>query len=350
MMEKPRLRHYFEYLTLRLFDGVLLALPFRASLGLAKMVALFAYYVVPIRRRIVRENLRRALGDLPASHLRRLGRRCYVNAALTFCEFARMRTMNRHEILGLIESVEGEEYFIEVDAARSATVPHAGSASGTHPDKQGGAGKPYLAITGHLGNWELMGAYFAIKGVPITVIAKPIHNPLVDRYVNSIRAAKGYDVISTREGMKRVVSRLREGRVIVFLADQDARKSGIFVNFFGYPASTHTGPALFMTRMNLPLLPVFDVRTTVCASSRQGSPVRHKIIFREPIYPPEEALSAGEQSRHAAGCQAGRDEAIRRVTEQHVHLLEEMVRAYPDQYFWFHQRWKTKPRQKAGLE
>jgi KDO2-lipid IV(A) lauroyltransferase len=308
----------------------------------------------------VRENLRRALGDparslpapactgrragadrLPARHISRLARRCYVNAALTFCEFARMRKMNQQEILGLIESVEGEEYFIEA----------------------GGTQKPYIAITGHLGNWELMGAYFAIKGVPLTVIAKPIHNPLVDRYVNSIRAAKGYDVISTREGMKRVVSQLREGRVMVFLADQDARKGGIFVNFFGYPASTHTGPALFMTRMNLPMLPVFDVRAAAPAAAGEGSPVpsrdrngtclppacgtgrnrqvgiRHKIIFRKPLYPPQAAKAPSDQKN--------RDETIRTVTEQHVRLLEEMVRAYPDQYFWFHQRWKTKPHEKS---
>lgn len=261
--------------------------------------------LVPVRRGVIRENLERALPEAPAGTVNRLIVETYRNFLFFVIEFIHIVRLGekmkkkRDDRPGCprITEIEGEEHFASVGSGK----------------------KPFLVLTGHLGNWELMGAFFALKGAPLSVLAKPIHNPYVNRHVNRVREANGLEVISTRKmPMRPVLKAIRAGRGVVFLADQDARRAGIFVDFFGHPASTFTGPALFCVRTGLPLLPVFDIRTGLFS---------HKTIFLPPIYPP------GDMER---------EEAIRHITEKHVKCLEEMIRRYPDQYFWFHRRWKSR--------
>lgn len=296
---RASLRHSLEFLLLKILECTLRSLPFRLALRVGAVLGTLFSWVLPVRSRVVRANLYRAFGlSMPRHRLRQLVRRCYRNSAVAAVEFMHLRARSASQIKQQVLRIEGEEYFNQVGG------------------KDGG----FIALTGHLGNWEFMGAYFSAEGLRLSVIAKPIHNPFVNEYVNKMRREKGYEVISTDEGMKKIVSRLKTGGIVVFLADQDARKAGIFVEFFGAPASTHTGPALFMTRLQVPILPVFDIRVGLD---------KHVIIFRPPIYPPQEV---------------DKTEAIRLVTEQHVRILEEMVRHYPDQYFWYHKRWKTQLR------
>jgi KDO2-lipid IV(A) lauroyltransferase len=297
-MMRASLRHRLEFLLLKFIEYPFRLLPFRLALRAGAVFGTLSARLLPVRRRVVYSNLQRAFGSsMSEKQLRELVRLCYRTSAISAVEFMRLRDRSAEQIKQQVLRIEGEQYYRQV----------------------GGLSGGFIALTGHLGNWEFMGAYFSAEGLRLSVIAKPIHNPYVDDYVNRMRRQKNYEVISTDEGMKKIVSRLKTGGVVVFLADQDARRSGIFVDFFGSPASTHTGPALFMTRLQLPILPVFDIRAGFD---------KHVIIFRPPIYPPQGV---------------DKEEAIRLVTEQHVHILEEMVRHYPEQYFWYHRRWKTQP-------
>jgi KDO2-lipid IV(A) lauroyltransferase len=106
---------------------------------------------------------------------------------------------------------------------------------------------------------------------------------------------------------------------VALLADQDARRSGIFVNFFGTPASTFQGPAQFAYRAGCPI---------VCCYIVRRKDETHTAVFFPPIYP----RADGE-----------RDAEIRRLTEEHTKILEGYVSRYPDHYFWAHKRWRTKP-------
>jgi len=298
MTMRASLLHRLEFLLLKILEYTLRLLPFRLALRTGAVIGTLCAWVLPVRRRVMRSNLQRAFGSaISEHHLRKLMRQCYRNSAISAVEFIRLRTRSAAQIKQQVLRTEGEEYYHQVGGTRGG----------------------YITLTGHLGNWEFMAAYFSAEGLRLSVIAKPIHNPYVNDYVHQIRREKGCEVISTEEGMKKIVSRLKAGKVVAFLADQDARKTGIFVEFFGSTASTHTGPALFMTRLRVPILPMFDIRVGLD---------KHVIIFRPPIYPPQEADKA---------------EAIRLVTEQHVRILEEMVRQYPEQYFWYHRRWKTQP-------
>lgn len=234
------------------------------------------------------------------SRIREITTATYENLFVFSMEFVHLGKWDKQKIAKRIAEIEGEEYFLNFSKS----------------------GDPYIAVTGHIGNWELMGAYFAsCRDVPVAVVAKPLHNPYVEEMVNNVRTKNGMEVISTREdAAKDILKALRKGKNVVFLADQDARRSGIFVDFFGKKASTFPGPALFAIRSGCPILPVFDIRM---------KNYRHKIIFYPPIYP--------------TGVSKNREEAVEEITRRHVGVLEDVIRRYPEQYFWFHKRWKTEP-------
>lgn len=253
---------------------------------------------IPVRKKVVRENLRQAFPDLSSQGLSSLIVKTYRQFILLIVEFIHFDKFRKSRISDVIAGIEGEEHYKRL------------------------SGKPFIVLTAHIGNWELMGAYFTSRGESLTVLAKPLHNPFINQMIVKIRSRAGLEIISTRESnpLKPVLKALKTGRCVCFLADQDARKSGIFVNFFNKPASTFTGPALFSIRTGLPILPVFDVRL---------EDNRHKIIFHPPIMPQENSLN--------------RNQAMREITQAHARILENMIRKYPDQYFWFHRRWKSKP-------
>jgi len=167
-----------------------------------------------------------------------------------------------------------------------------------------------------------MGAYFSARGVKMDVLVKALHNNYFDQFVNKRRIKLGYPPIYIHEGIKKILTSLKMGRVVVFVADQDARNKGIFVNFFGVPASTFVGPAFFHLRTGAPILPVFDVRVGL---------TKHKIIIAPPIAAPDEL---------------NEDNKILFIMQKYNDILERIIREYPDQYFWFHRRWKTQPKSK----
>lgn len=179
-------------------------------------------------------------------------------------------------------------------------------------------GRGVVVATAHFGNWELGGASLAVRGVGIDAIVQRQSNPLVDREIGSVREALGVRVIDRRHAPKRVLGSLREGRVVGFVADQDARRSGVFVPFFGRPASTHRGPALFAIRSGAPLFLGVAPRGTDDAYHCRV----HEI----------EVDRSGPL-----------EEAIVRLTAAFTRKLEDEIRLAPEQYFWLHRRWKTRP-------
>jgi KDO2-lipid IV(A) lauroyltransferase len=292
--------HNLEYAGLIISHFICRLLPFKTCMKMVDFLSPVISFLFPIRKGIVLQNLERAFpGESKESRMKIL-RKTYRNFLLFLIEFIHFGKMRSGDLSRQIVEIEGSEYI-----------------------KEAGVGeKPFLIVTGHLGNWELMGAYFASKGYRFSVLAKPIHNEKINEFVNRMREEKGINVISTREfPLKYLYKTVKEGNGLVFLADQDARRAGIFIDFFGTPASTFTGPAVFSLRTGLPLLPVFVIRKNL---------VTHKVIFHPPIYPP----------------QGDREEATRIMMQDYTRVLEQMIRKYPEQYFWFHRRWKSKPRRK----
>jgi len=272
-------------------------MPWRAALAVGAALGSIAYRL-GVRRRVVWANLARAFPDWSDNERRRVAYETYRNTGRTIIECLMLGSLSPSRLAELVEGVEGEEFI----------------------EQAGGVNKSFVVLTGHMGNWELMGAYFAQRGFRLKVFAKPMHNPRIESQLLAARRAFGLDVLYTGEGLKPALRHLREGGALGFLADQDARRAGIAVPFFGVPASTALGPAVFALLGKVPILPIFALRV--------GS-AHHRFVALRPIEP-----RAGEK----------REVALEQLTRAHVQALEEMIRKHPEQYFWFHRRWKTPER------
>ncbi len=296
--ERIELRHRLEFWAWRGAEWLALRLSRRALVRLADLCGLLLYEVLRARRRVTEENLQRAFGDsFPPTKLRAIARRAYQNAVLTFFECLQSRYYGPLSLC-LFKNGQGLEH---LEKAR-------GSAA--------------VFVTAHSGNWELFGQAVQAMGFECDAVMKPLHNPLINAYVVAQRQAGGVRLIPTSGALKGIVTALRAGRHPVFLADQDARRDGIFVRFLGHPASTALGPAYFAYKFRVPIYAGFCVRNE--------DPERTlSFVIMPPIEP---------------DCSMPEEVELRRLTEAHVRALEQVVRAYPESYFWLHRRWKTKPK------
>jgi KDO2-lipid IV(A) lauroyltransferase len=184
------------------------------------------------------------------------------------------------------------------------------------------AGKGLVLFTGHFGNWELMGAYAVrVLGIDLGVIARRLSNPHIDRMTNNNRRRIGIKVFLRGERATQFLGHLRDGGALALLGDQDIRHfKGIFVDFFGMPAHTLTGPAELVIHTGVPWFFAVMVR------SKDG--LTHRILCEGPFSAPE-----GKN----------REEQVRRLTEQYTGMMERAIREYPDQWMWIHNRWKRQP-------
>jgi KDO2-lipid IV(A) lauroyltransferase len=188
-------------------------------------------------------------------------------------------------------------------------------------------GRGLVVVTGHLGNWEMGGASIAAWGVSLDVIAQRQRNPLFDVDITRNRESLGMTVVERRDAPKRMLRTLRAGRGVGIVGDQNVRRGGVFVDFFGRPASTARGPAMFALRTGAPLF-------AGAVRRLPGFPQRYRAEVQRIQVTPSEDLEAD----------------VVRLTEAHTRYLEDKVREAPEQYFWQHRRWKTQPQPQTDLE
>lgn len=182
-------------------------------------------------------------------------------------------------------------------------------------------GKGILYATGHIGNWEAGGFFMHLKGLSAGAVARPLDNPRLDRYVKSIRQARGQAIWDKRGVVRTVVRALRNGGAVGMLVDQDGGRAGEFVPFFGRPASTLTTPVDLALRTGTPIV--------VAGMHRADRPMRFRFRMREPLRPDPDADRSEERAR-----------LLRAVNDG----LEALIREEPAQWLWLHRRWKTRPK------
>jgi KDO2-lipid IV(A) lauroyltransferase len=286
-----------DFAVLGLIYLVARALPLPALQRAGRNLGLFCYRFVPVRRAVVLSNLQAAFGDqLDDAAIRHLARRFYAHLGTTLLEFCKLDRLTPAQFGDLV-SFAGQEH---LDALRAA-------------------GRGAILVSGHFGNWELLGAGLAAHGYPTRYLVKSQRNKLVDRLQNDIRQRAGVGIIRTDGPTTDMVRALRRGEFLGLLADQDAGGAGLFIDFLGRPASVFRGAAHLAYRLKCPILVGFVVRQA------DG---RHQVIATEPIH----VDPAWDE-----------ETAIRELTRIHTQRLEAMIRMAPEQYFWVHRRWKTRP-------
>lgn len=174
--------------------------------------------------------------------------------------------------------------------------------------------RPIIALTAHTGNWDLLAAYTIARGIPLSTVGKEARNPGVQVALRSMREAYGIDTIwrADKSSVKRIVSCFKERRVMAALIDQDTRVDSVFVPFFGTPAKTPSALVDLGKRFNARFVSAFMVR-----------------------------LSGGTFEIQTRELDASQD-TVGILAQYHRHL-EEIVRAHPDQWVWFHKRWRSDP-------
>ena len=176
-------------------------------------------------------------------------------------------------------------------------------------------GRGVLFATAHLGNWELSAFAHALRAAPMNVVVRPLDNPRIDAIVQRRRTLSGNRLIGKKDFARAILKALAANQAVGILVDQNASADdGVFVNFFGIPACTGTGFARFAAHSGAAVIPGFAL----------WSEEERRYILR--FYPP--LAITGDTVRDTQAVQT---------------RLEDVIRAYPDQWLWIHRRWKTRP-------
>ena len=184
--------------------------------------------------------------------------------------------------------------------------------------------KGLLMVTGHYGNFEIIGYMMGLFGFDIYSIARPLDNKYLNRYLYGVRRRRGQKLIDKKGAAKLMPRIIAEGSTLGFIADQDAGKKGLFVDFFGRKASTYRSIGLLAIAYNLPIV--------VGYSRRIDSKFLFELGVTRIIFPNE---------------WVDKDDPLEWVTAEYTRAIETFVREDPTQYWWLHRRWKTRPRVKA---
>ncbi len=181
--------------------------------------------------------------------------------------------------------------------------------------------RPALLLTGHCGNWELLGFGMSVVGYPMAALARPLDNPLLNKWVLDIRQSWGLEVLTKWGATPRMQSILERGGRLGFIADQNAGDQGLFVPFFGRLASAYKSIGLLAMQYDTPII--------IAMARRRRPAVDYDIVVSDIIQP---------------GDWSDQDDPLYYLTARYTAALETLIRDCPEQYLWIHRRWKSRPR------
>ena len=277
-------------------------IPLNVRKGLFTFCFFLFYHLGSKNRLIILHNLQRSFPEKDTEEIIRITKGVYRHLAIVAAEFFDMPYINKENIHKWVE-VEGQENY-------QATISQ---------------GKGALSVVAHFGNWELMTIAIPLYFQPMYIVYRPLDNPIIDNMVEYVRTMQGNELIPKGGSGRKIMRLLQENQIIGILSDQNvAAYEGVFVDFFGRPACTGVGLAVMAMRSGAPVIPAFMAR------QKSG---KYKLILKP-------AVEITRTDNYDA------DLVIN--TQRFTKVVEEVIREYPDQWFWFHQRWKTKKYQKES--
>jgi Kdo2-lipid IVA lauroyltransferase/acyltransferase len=263
---------------------------------IVKGLAGLAYRLLFKHKLIAIHNLLRSFPDKSLNEVLQILKDSYASFALVIAEFADILYINKNN-LHYWASVRGLENY----------------------ERACHEGKGVLLFSAHFGNWEIGNAALAILSKPPVFMARILDSPFLEEGCTFVRAALGIDNLHKENAMRPTLRLLKNGEAVSLLIDQNvAAYEGVFVDFFGRPACTTTGIALLAAHTGAAVLPVF---TTRMPDGRYLTEIGSQV----------ETVNTGN-----------RDRDVLVNTQNYTRIIEAHVRKYPEQWFWLHQRWKTK--------
>jgi len=288
-----------QYLALRLVVVFLEIMPIETAYRTARWIGELMWRVMPKQRRRAREQLHRSFPDWRPGRVDRVARQSFLNLVYLGVEVAltpRLITLDRWR--------------------RHIRTDGLAEGLGVATRRRGGL----ILVAGHFGSWEIAGYAAAMLGFPAVAVARPLDNPYVNDYVMGVRERTGQSILYKKGAAAGMAEVLRRGDMLAFMADQDAGHRGVFVDFFGRPASTYRSVALLAQRTGTPIVVAYGKRLSERLEFQIGV---------ERIIRPEEWARV--------------DDPIAWITQEYTRALEAIIRTAPEQYLWTHRRWKHRP-------
>jgi KDO2-lipid IV(A) lauroyltransferase len=274
-------------------SGAVRLLPLPAALAVGRALGRAAYTTLSRPRRLSLAHLAVAFPDLDPCEQRRIAVEAFRHMGESFAEMALFRRIVRRP------------GYVDMDGAVL--------------DRALAAGRGLIAVTGHVGNWELLAAWASVMGYPVTVVGRRMDDLHFDSLILRFRAAAGVEVL-TRDHPRflgAVRDALRRNRIVAMLIDQDTRGAGIFVPFFGRLAHTPPGAAVVALRTGAPVVTAFIER-------RAGG---GRLVHITPV--------AVDRRRAAGG--------VTELTARLTAAIEAQIRRAPEEWVWWHRRWRRRP-------
>jgi KDO2-lipid IV(A) lauroyltransferase len=242
-------------------------------------------------RERIDENLRLIFPQWDRATRRRFGRRVLIHLGWNVLDFLRMDRLTPQGVKRLVRC----EGFPAFDAAFRR-------------------GRGVVAVTGHVGNWELLAAYFASRGYPVSVVARSLQEPRWDRWIRGLRERLGVRVLDRdRDGLQ-MIRVLRKGEILGILLDQATQVESVQVPFMGRDARTPVGPARLAQKTGAALVPMVI---------QMDGEWRHCVTVGQEIEVPD-----------------GGSDSVLAATARCNEVLENLIMTHPEQWVWFHERWR----------
>jgi Kdo2-lipid IVA lauroyltransferase/acyltransferase len=286
-------RHRLEYAAVAGVRQIMGRLPMGAVLGAGTALGQAFYLLDRGHRRLAVRNLRAAFPLRSEAECRAIARGMFSHFGRLLTVLLKFSTLTPEEMLAHVE-FEGEERVIAAHAE----------------------GRGVLLFTGHFGFWEINALVHALAMKPMSVLARPLDNPMLHDLLESVRRRTGNSVIYRRGAIRRVLRALSDNQAVALLIDQHIQSvDAVYVDFFNRPAATTSALAALAMRTGAPVVPVFALPLP------RG---RFRMVYEHPVAPPRE----------------DEPEAIRAFTQRCTDVLEMYVRRYPDLWLWMHRRWR----------
>ena len=304
-MKGAGLGAWLAYAAIRTVFAVMQCFPIDWNLRTARLLARAWAVVMPRHRQRAVAHLAASLGDVhPIRRISTMADRCLESVAMFAVEAICLPR--------LITPMSWSRYIRLVDFDETLQVLL--------------AGRGVILVTGHYGSFEIVGHLLAALGFDVAAVMRPLDNVYLNRFIVSSRRTHGLRLLDKRGASAEAEGMLREGTLVGFIGDQDAGRKGIFVEFFGRPASTYKSIGLLAMATGSPIV--------VGYARRRGGAAHYDVGVQRVIHPRE---------------WESRDDPLRWITQAYTSAIEQIVRAQPEQYLWMHRRWKSQPRSSSVL-
>ena len=281
-----------NYLFYRIGQFIAMHLPLKITYRIATFCSDLHYMVANKDRKYVKENLKAIFPEKSNREIRRIRITMARNFAKYLVDFFRFEKLDKEYTRKNVH-IENINYFDEAISR----------------------GKGVIALSAHLGNWELGGVVVALLGYPFWIVALPHKEKKVNDFFNFQRESKGIKVIPLGKAARKSLDILKENGLLALAADKDFTGKGVIMDFFGKPAIFPTGPAALSLKTGASIVPGFMLRNS-------------DDTFTLRIEKPIEFTSTGNKELDMKG-----------LMRQYIKIFEGYICKYPDQWYMFKRFW-----------